>query len=454
MGILQSKSSIGSSISSLTSISNSLNMNDVLNNMNTSNNSFTNNSKDPIQFLIGLLILMVGVEAVEAIISNILVKSIPTINNDVKGVMSSTLVNNDENASMDPVLLSNGLDIPVSDIDYNKKFQSSPANSTLIPNDPNTLDYSINNSISSNGSYQTYNNLGMQYNPNTDNINVKPLVNQSNNTFFNGILKDLNFLNTTVIIAEVMNLLFGVLDSSNNKNADDINTDEVFNQMISNYVNDESIPDEQLFTLSNSDLNIIQTNIMNRLNNQLPLDFGCSNFNSTVDLETLNGILNSNNPVTGLTSVINNILPQNPDLNTVADLSPSNLASVNKQVTNNSGFANNTATKTTIYSSLVNKITLVFIKHSILSPQFLVLKKLNTRIISGDVDNSSGVSLLTSQKTLFKCITKQIKSSLSSILFTEVKKELLNLTKPITQSIVAEKANDYEMILAGLVGLK
>lgn len=454
MSLLNDKKNISSSISTLSSISDSLNIENIFDRNNTSNSIFSSNSKDPIAFLLGTLILLVGIEAVKDIISNILIKSLPDIDKQLKVVIKNTLLNNDQNSGMDGDLLSNGVDMPVKDIDYNKKFQGGTGNDLLTPNDNKSMDKKMKDSIESNGSVQSFGNLEMKYDNSSDKMNFKPINNQDSNTFFSNMVDGITFLNKNVIISLVMDALFGVLVASLLKNKADLMTDESFNKMIQNYVDNENIDDSKLFTLTMEELADIDVTINNRLNNTLPLDFGCFDYDSFVDMETLNEILNSDDQINALDGVINNILPQNPSLNNMDDLSPNRLNKTNSQISNNSGFANNTNTKSKVYNDIVSKIVLIIVKNSILSPQFLVLKKLNYRMITGKEDTTSGLELLSSQKNLFKCITKEVKSALSGIIFERVKKELIKKVKPIVQNIATEKLNSYEQILKGLSKIK
>jgi hypothetical protein len=206
-----------------------------------------------------------------------------------------------------------------------------------------------------------------------------------------------------------------------------------------------------LFTLSPSELNDIENTINNRLNNTLPLDYGCSNYNSSIDIETLNGILNANDQVNELDNQINSLLPQNPSLNNMDDLSPNKLNNVNSQIGNNNTYSNNTAVKDKVYNDLISKIVQVVIKNSILSPQTLILLKMNERIITGNVSSYSGLDILSNNKNLFTCITKQVKETFTNIIYEKVKTEIVNLVKPLAVAVVKEKLVNYEGILTSLV---
>jgi hypothetical protein len=136
------------------------------------------------------------------------------------------------------------------------------------------------------------------------------------------------------------------------------------------------------------------------------------------------------------------------------DLSPNRLNKVNNEINNNNKFTNNTATKDKVYNDLVNKIVQVIIKNSILSPQAILLQKLNYRIITGNNDISSGLDLLKSQSNLFKCITEQVKDSITQVIFKRVKSEITNKVKPLAIAVATEKLANYEGLLASLVKIK
>lgn len=454
MNILNSKKDINGSISILSSLSDSLNINNIIEKNDTSVNIFNNNSKDPISFLLKILISVVGVNVVKDILKSILIKELPNIDLLIKNVIKNSLIKSDDNTGLDGNLLVNGFDTPVKDIDYNKNFQGSGNNSMYLSNNTsNSLDAVMYKSIGNYGSNESFNGLNVKYNSSNDMMNIKPTSNTTKNQLLGNLIDNIQFLNKNVILVSIIDLLFGSIVSTLGKNKNDLLTDESFNKIIQKYVESED-ETENLFYLSPEELNDISITIDNRLNNKLPLDFGCSDYNSFIDIETLNEILNSSDQIDALDNQVNTLLPQNPSLNNMDDLSPNKLNKVNKQINNNNKFTNNTATKDKVYNDLVSKIVQVIIKNSILSPQAILLQKLNYRIITGNNDISNGLDILKNQQNLFKCISQQVKDSITQIIFKRVKTEITNKVKPLAIAVATEKLANYEGLLASLVKIK
>lgn len=445
MQLSSKKQNINDSLSVISSISNSSNLNNIIGNLNKDNDILNNNSKDPIIFIIVLLIKLVGVEVMKKVLSDVLSKGIGDLNTEIRNSLKSQLSGDDMDREVGNKMVNDGVTLSVKDIDYNGKLSQDGSV------DDNTLDKEIKNSIDGNGIERDYNGLKVKYDNNTDSVTYKANTNQKMNTFMSNIIDNTVFVNEKRIISDVINLLFGTIIFSLLLNKKQLELDEKFNKIIKKVVENDGVTDS-IFTLSPEDLNDIENAINDRSNGVFNLDFDCSVIGSEVDLETLNEILNSDDIYTALDNTFNNILPSNnPDMGLYLGGSNQNdLNKLNSSIKNNDKFNNSTPTKEKIYKNFINGVTTTIIKNSILSPQNISLFYISKSILENNTQIYSGLDILKSQQNILDCLSKNIKSKITDILYRRLRKEVLKIVKPFGTAILNEKLDSYSKTITGL----
>jgi hypothetical protein len=445
MQLSSKKQNINDSLSVISSLSNSSNLSNIIGNLNKDNDILNNNSKDPIIFIIVLLIKLVGIEVMKKVLSDVLSKGIGDLNTEIRNSLKSQLSGDDMDREVGNKMVNDGVTLSVKDIDYNGKLSQDGSV------DDNTLDKEIKNSIDGNGIERDYNGLKVKYDNNTDSVTYKANTNQKMNTFMSNIIDNTVFVNEKRIISDVINLLFGTIIFSLLLNKKQVELDEKFNKIIKKVVENDGVTDS-IFTLSPEDLNDIENTINDRTNGVFNLDFDCSVIGSEVDLETLNEILNSDDIYTTLDNTFNNILPSNnPDMGLYLGGSNQNdLNKLNSSIKNNDKFNNSTPTKEKIYKNFINGVTTTIIKNSILSPQNISLFYISKSILENNTQIYSGLDILKSQQNILDCLSKNIKSKITDILYRRLRKEVLKIVKPFGTAILNEKLDSYSKTITGL----
>lgn len=445
MQLSSKKQNINDSLSVISSLSNSSNLSNIIGNLNKDNDILNNNSKDPIIFIIVLLIKLVGIEVMKKVLSDVLSKGIGDLNTEIRNSLKSQLSGDDMDREVGNKMVNDGVTLSVKDIDYNGKLSQDGSV------DDNTLDKEIKNSIDGNGIERDYNGLKVKYDNNTDSVTYKANTNQKMNTFMSNIIDNTVFVNEKRIISDVINLLFGTIIFSLLLNKKQVELDEKFNKIIKKVVENDGVTDS-IFTLSPEDLNDIENTINDRTNGVFNLDFDCSVIGSEVDLETLNEILNSDDIYTTLDNTFNNILPSNnPDMGLYLGGSNQNdLNKLNSSIKNNDKFNNSTPTKEKIYKNFINGVTTTIIKNSILSPQNISLFYISKSILENNTQIYSGLDILKSQQNILDCLSKNVKSKITDILYRRLRKEVLKIVKPFGTAILNEKLDSYSKTITGL----
>jgi hypothetical protein len=122
MQLSSKKQNINDNLSVISSLSNSSNLTNVISNLNRDNDILNNNSKDPIIFIIVLLIKLVGVEVMKKVLSDVLSKGIGDLNTEIRNSLKSQLSGDDIDREVGSKMVNDGVTLSVKDIDYNGKL--------------------------------------------------------------------------------------------------------------------------------------------------------------------------------------------------------------------------------------------------------------------------------------------------------------------------------------------
>ncbi len=448
MSISSDKKNIASSLSVITTLSSSLNSPATNNNLDSNVNVFNNDSKDPIDFMLSLFSVLIGVEVLKGLTKELLNKSLPDIDKQIKNTLKNNILNNDDSKAMDMNFSLNGYDLKVSEIDYEKKLKSTPENDLVMEN--GSMDNAIMNAINNVGSVQTYNNMNIVYDNTTDNINIKPnKPNQKTNEFLIELIDSLTFVNKNLLITLIVDFIFGTLRKSKSRNQ--VYNDELYNSAINNIIKDED--NDNYFEINANELTNISNNTNNVLNGLLPLDFDCGIVESNFSIYSLQNLIDSNDPIDYFDNELDNILPSDPKDGNRDDLSSNQLNTVNNKIQGNNKYNNKSATKNKVYKGFINGLIVVLTKKTTMSPQGLVILTLSKKLSGDNSPIGTGLDLVKNNKNIIKCITKSIKSEMTAFLYKKLKKEVIKAVKGFTLAVINEKINSYYGILKSLTNI-
>ncbi len=448
MSITSDKKSIASSLSVITSLTSSLDTSNLKVGSDLNVNTFNSDSEDPISFILELFIALIGVEVLKKLLKETLNSFVPNITGDIKKSLKKSLISDDSNKPLKAEFVNNGYNYNLSELDYNKKFKNNTTNDKTIV--PGSLDQAIGQAVNSPNTPQTFKGLVLNFNPNTNILNVKASDNSKNtNEFMSEIIDGISFIASSVLIALIIDYIFGTLIKSANKTRNEVYNDEMYNKIVSNMITNDDTS-EEAFDLSPNDLDFIEQTINNKLNGILPLDYDCGIVESSFSLNSIDLINASNDPVEVFDSELDQLTPSDPNQANRDDLSSNKLNSVNNNIKNNNKYQNKSSVKSKVYKDFFSGILLVIVKNTALSPQMVLLQSIS-KSLAGNVNQvGTGIDMIKQQKNLIACLLEGVKGKITEFLFNKLKTEIIKKIKPFGLAILNEKLNAYIGIISSL----
>jgi hypothetical protein len=402
------------------------------------NNSFNsissvNNSKDIVPFLLDLSTSLVGSDGLENKFGLLFTQFISDYNIKSKELLKKQFIGVNSNLQLPSEFVNNGMEIPVKNLDDLGNLKTSKADplGELIYDDvSDNFTTKLKNSIISPGVDINYNNIIINYNLNTQNVNIKPTNSTDISTFFGTFIDQSSDLNKKEIVADILNSIYGTKSKTQNKTVSELNNEVEIDFIIDKLINDNEI------ILSENDMIKISEISDELVKGFNEIDLGCGFIINQLSINDLinisNNISNTNDPNI-ISQSINNLFIDSLDENTDE--------------------SNITYLKDSFIKRLINELKNIIIKNILFSSEnklmFILFKSIQNNLV---VDyNQSTIDYVIDNYNIANCLVRDIKSIFIEYIFNLVKTEILEITKPALQKIIVEKINNYNIILRSLI---
>lgn len=426
MSLIGRKKNIFTTISSIKSF----NENDRKVRTNDSLSSLTN-KKDSLSFLLDLISVIIGsggfIKLIGGLFGNVFDEAQPQIQQQILNNLTTPL----SNKSLSSTSFNNGLILPLSYIDIFNKLKTDP-NSNIgniiydINSDINSFDYNLYDAINNPNTDKIIDQIIVNYDDSSDTLSIRA-VNLDQTVFdFYEEYTDGIIINKNDFITNVIDSVFGIKTSSQNKTLNQISKELIVKLKI------EKINNEEEISISPSELENIENNSKQLKNGVSEIDLGCGIYKSSITIDDLS-------------SLINNINSEDVDQNTISN-EFSNLFDKSFEIKNNKDTAKDNFSK-----KIISGFELELTKSFFLNPKTLILNYINQFIVDGEINNNVDNIIEDNKKTI-GCISIKTKEIVNKFIFNLVKSELNNLIKPFVKMIVKEKINQHIGILRSLTG--
>lgn len=431
MGLIDDKKNIFTDLAALDSIEGSIQIPEEFNSI-----ASINNSKEILPFLLDLLTVLIGSQVLENVLGELLTSFIRDIEPDLKDELKkqTALVNSDNTL---PASFTSGYKVKVNKIDPFQKLRVDPSSQTgslLYPSAVNDFDKKAYSAIINPGNVETFGNLNIEYDEDTDEFIFTPAnSSQSSRDFFDDYIDDLILVNESEFNTNILDIVFGTIKKQQNKSLEQVINEEKIRKTLEKVINDNS----EGFDLSDDEINQIQEDSENLVNGVNKVDVGCTKLNAELSInqiEDLVGVVTGSSDPLLVGNTYSSTL-----LNTFDD---------NENVI----VEDENAIKDGFLKRIINAILDYLARIMFLTPQVRTLFAIHSAIKNnGVVSINNPETDIRNKKNLIRCLVNRIKSLINEFIFNLVKKELLNLIIPISKIILREKINAYLAIIRSLI---
>ena len=295
MGIIDDKKSIITEIGALNSIKDG--GVDIPSTTNTL--SSINNSEDSVSFLIDILTVLVGSEALKRLTGELITNFSTSVTPDLKNELKDRLNDFDSNVNLPTEFVNNGYRMPAKDIDIFNKLKTDPNSDVgeLIysnDTDPDNFDKKAYDAIVSPNTEVPFNNITILYDDIDDVFVFKPIFGTTIGSFINTFVNGMVLYSQKTFITEVFDILFGSKTAAQNKTKDQVFKENKVNKTIENFIRGEALE------ISDDQLRQLQDEAEKKVNGTREVDVGCGVLTSTLTTEEFtelnNKIISSSNP--------------------------------------------------------------------------------------------------------------------------------------------------------------
>jgi hypothetical protein len=437
MGLIDDKKNVFTTIGAYTSF-----MERSKNQKNDGTNLFPsiNNKKDVVPYLLDVLKVVVGSDALKQLTGNLFVKFTDIAEPQIKETLKKQLIQHNSGSQLPNFFKTtgNGIDVPVKDIDVFGKLKTNPTSSagSLLYGSTDTFDSKAYEAITLDGTPVEYNNVLITYNSATDKFNFKT-TNASSSQNIGQWLG--NYINNTIIIdkkeflTNVMNGVYGSVTSNQNKTVE-----QVYNELQVSKLIDQLLQDDDSFEISQSDYDALLEKAQALVDGVVYYDMGCGIIGAKLPLDDMIDLIQQ---VSGSTDTfaVGNLIEG------TIEKSTENIQDIQQE--------NKETIKDGFFQRIIKMIQQILAQIITTSPQIRMLQA----IISA-FESPTGTPKIGDPKTdmkkfkiFIKCLIKDLMRMINQFIFELIVSFLIAMLVPIVKKLAQEKINQYVGILKSLI---
>ena len=394
-----------------------------------------NNKKEIVPFMLDILKVVAGTDALQGLTGQLFSKFIDKIEPQLKTSLKNQVAQYNAGGNVPTYFQSGGtgVRIKVKSLDINGKLKTDPTSqggNLLYDNSTPNFDTQAYNAIKNGNA--TFGVMHMNYQASTDEMVFKmngssPSIGKWADDFIDSI----KIINKKEFISNVMNMMYGTITKSQGKTVNDALQELTVNALIAQMVNDNDS-----FEISPEDNAALIKRAEEIINGVVNYDMGC-------------GVMAASLPMSGLTSLINNVsgsTGQATDPHYVGNQinDTINQSVQNKDVAN----ANKETVKDGFFQRLINMITQALAQAMTTTPQIRALLAIISAFQNmGITKIGNPKDDLVKFKTLLKCVSSTAMKLINEFIFNLIKVFLVALLVPLIQAIIKERITQYTGII-------
>jgi hypothetical protein len=430
MGLVDDKRNIFTEIAALRAIAEGANIPDP-----SAILASINNGRDILRLLLDILITVVGIEVLKLLIGEIISKFVRTSEDSLKRTLKNQTKDFDSDQDLPPDFETNGVRVPVSDIDAEGDLRVDP-NSELGEvsyGGGDSFDRAVRQAIESPNTEIPTGDVTVEYDPTTDEIIIRGNGSQSKvGAFTDAFIDNLTLIAEAVIIAKVMDTLFGTSTGEKNKTKSQLVEEEKIKRTLQ-----KAIDQEEDLEIDDDELRDIEQTAEDALNGVNSLDIGCQ-------------ILDTSLPFSGVTELIATVTGST-DPTTIGNAFDKTLNDSFDPTAEDQRDENKQAITEGFFSTLIAALVLALVGAISTSPQVKILFGMIGVFRTGVAQIGDTVQFIRENRNLIDCLIQELVGQLHEFIFEIVKRELLKIVIAITVIIIREKINQFIGLLRSLI---
>lgn len=410
--------------------------------LSTDSYSSINNGGGITSFLLDVTKTVAGSGALNEIIGGLFSNVVDEAEPQLKTSLKKQFIQGNANAPLPSDFRTNGIKVPVKDMDVSGKLKENPDTATggLLYGSNDNFDKKAYSAILNEGDWESYNNVSMKYNSSGDEMQLKPNIGTSSMTigeYFTNYIDDTTLIDKKVFVSSVMDGFYGTVSASQNKTVEQLYMELQVGLQLEQLIND----DNDSFEVSPDKYDELLEKAKEMSEGLVNYDLGCGMMGAELDFDDLNStisdIVNSTDPFY-IGAQVSSTLEKSTNFSNSSE----DLTTENKE-TMKDGFL----------QRIINIATVKLLESVTTTPQIRALFAMSSALENdGTPKLNSPTEDMKNFKTCIKCMSNEIKKMVARFIFELAISYLIKLLKPVVKKVVREKINQYVGVMSSLTG--
>ena len=393
-----------------------------------------NNKDDIIPYLLDVLKVVAGTEALKETIGGLFSNVVDDVEPELKTGLKKQFVLS--NAS-DPLpaapynFVGDGITVPVKEIDPNGMLKTDPSSEegNLIYGSTTNFNTKCYDAISNSGTEVSYSNMSIKYIEASDSFQIKPSGSTGSNIgeFFTNFIDSVQLINKKIIIAAVMAVIYGTLTKKQNKTVEQTYEELQIQEMLQ-----QVLDDDDSFVILPEKLDGLLSKSQEMVSGELNYDMGCGLMATELQFDDFNNFVQN---ISGSTDpfYIGNQFENTINQSVSGDTTTQDMTDENKQ-TIKDGF----------FQKIIGVFNVKLLEAVTITPQIRTLFGMMSALQNnGTVMLDKPTNDMGNFKTCIKCMSKEIMKIVAAFIFGLAIAYLVRLITPLIKDVVKEQINQY-----------
>jgi hypothetical protein len=399
-----------------------------------------NNKDDIVPFLLDVLKTIAGTEAIKESIGGMFGELVDEVEPKLKTELKKQFIQTNSNDAFSSSFLTNGITVPVKDIDISGKFKVNPSSSEgnlIYGATTNTFNSTAYDAILNAGDFEGFNNIAIKFIESSDSFQIVPTgATTTIGAFFTDYIDGTELINKKELVSAVMDNFYGTLANNQTKTVE-----QVYNELLIETQLQQVLNDDDSFVVEPQKFDDLLDKARELVTGAVSYDLGCGLMPASLEFDDFSKTVSS---ITGATDpfFIGDQLGATINDSTSALEETQELTTENQE-TIKDGF----------FQRLINIFSVKMLEATVVSPQVRALLGMMSAL------QNNGTTLLGDAtedmenfKTCIKCMSKEIMRLIAEFIFALAISYLIKLLKPVILKVIKEKINQYTGIITSLTG--
>ena len=394
-----------------------------------------NNKDDIVPFLLDTLKTVAGTEAIKEAIGGMFGELVDDVEPTLKTALKKQFIQSNADELIPSTFLTNGITVPVKDIDIGGKFKVNPSSTEgnlIYGSISNSFDSVAYDSILNAGNFENFNNLQTKYIESSDSFQIKPLGSTpSIGDFFTTYIDGVELVNKKELVSTVMDNFYGTLTNTQNKTEE-----QVYEELLVETQLQQVLNDDDSFIIPPEKLDELLVKAQELAGGEINYDLGCGLMPASLGFDEFSDLVSN---ISGATDPFY----ISDQLGATIDESTTGTTELTDE--------NQETIKDNFFQKLINIFTVKMLEAVTTAPQIrMMFGMMSSLQNNGTVLLNKASEDMQNFRTCIKCMSKEIMRAIAEYIFALAIAYLIILLKPVITKVMKEKTNQYSDIMRSL----